>query len=251
MIITSKDNALVKHINKLKEKKYRYSFNEYVIEGERLVFDALKYNQNFKHILIQQGKTQNYCSLLDNVDCEITLINEEIAKFISSTVSNQGIFAVLEMPNINYTVTNKVLILDNIQDPGNLGTLLRSAAATDFKTVFLYNCVDAYNDKVLRSTMGGIFRVNVLKVDLEDIKQLKNNKYSIFKADMDGENVFNIDIKQENIALVVGNEANGVSKEVSSICTSSLSIPMKNNVESLNAGVSGSILMYELSKGEF
>ena len=190
MVITSKDNELIKHIIKLRDKKFRYEFCEYTIEGERLVFDALKYNQKFVHIILTQGKTQHYASLLDNVDALVTIVSEDIAKYISSTVSNQGVFAVLKMPQISLNLTNKVLILDNIQDPGNMGTLLRTAAATDFKTIYLYNCVDVYNDKVLRSTMGGIFRVNAIKVNIENIKQLNEDNYVIFKADMNGENIF-------------------------------------------------------------
>ena len=155
------------------------------------------------------------------------------------------------MPTLNNYLTDKVLILDNIQDPGNMGTLLRTSAATNFKSVLLINCVDIYNDKVLRSTMGGIFRVNCIQIKAEELQQLKENNYCIFKADMKGENIFNYSKPVKPFALVIGNEANGVSQQVSNFCTHTLSIPMQNGVESLNAGVSGSILMYELSKEDF
>lgn len=251
MVITSKENALIKHALKLQDKKYRKQFNQYIIEGERMVFDALKHGQKFCHIIMQQGKLQHYDQLLDSTNATVSVISEELAKHISQTVNNQGIFAILEMPTLNNDLTEKVLILDTIQDPGNMGTLLRTSAATNFKTVLLINCVDIYNDKVLRSTMGGIFRVNCIQIKAEDLQQLTQNNYQIFKADMKGENIFNYNQPKKPFALVIGNEGNGVSQQVSNYCTNTLSIPMLNGVESLNAGVSGSILMYELSKGEF
>ena len=251
MVITSKENSIIKHVVKLKEKKYRKQFNQFVIEGERLVFDALKHGQKFCHILIKQGKSQHFNQLLDCTDATVSIISPEIANFISQTICNQGVFAVLEMPDLKNEITNKILILDNIQDPGNMGTLLRTSAATNFKTVLLLNCVDIYNDKVLRSTMGGIFRVNCIQTTIQDIIQLKETNFTIFKADMKGENVFTCSTPKTPFALVIGNEGNGVSQEVSKICTHTLSIPMMNGVESLNAGVSGSILMYQLSKEDF
>ena len=251
MVITSKENEIIKHAIKLREKKHRMVFNQFFVEGERLVFDAFKNEVNFKYILIEQGKSQHYLQLLDCTDAKIYIVSSEISKYISQTVHKQGIFAILEQKSMQLEKNEKVLILDRIQDPGNMGTLLRTAAATNFKNVLLINCVDIYNDKVLRSTMGGIFRVNAVQGSIEDISRLKALNYLIFKADMKGENIFKINIESSKIALVIGNEGNGVDKEISNLCTNSLSIPMLNGVESLNAGVSGSIIMYYLSKGEF
>lgn len=251
MVITSKDNEVIKHAVKLRDKKYRNSFNEFIIEGERLVFDALKFGLTFKYIIIEQGKSQHYSQLLDNTNAKVLIVSNSVAQHISQTVNNQGIFAVLQQQSMQLENNAKVLILDHIQDPGNMGTLLRTAAATNFKNVLLINCVDIYNDKVLRSTMGGIFRVNAVHGDISDVIKLKELNYEIYKADMNGDNIFKCEINHSKIALVIGNEGNGVSKEVSSLCTKILAIPMLNGVESLNAGVSGSILMYNLSKGEF
>ncbi len=251
MVITSKDNEIIKHIIKLQDKKHRNAFKQFFIEGERLVFDAFKYGITFKYILIEQGKSQHYLQLLDCTNAKMLIVSAEIAKHISLTMHNQGIFAVLEQKEMQLSNNEKVLILDHIQDPGNMGTLLRTAAATNFKNVLLINCVDIYNDKVLRSTMGGIFRVNCVQGTLEDVSSLKELGYSIYKADMKGQNIFKTEINCNKIALVIGNEGNGVSQQVSEFCTNTLSIPMLNGVESLNAGVSGSIIMYNLSKGEF
>ncbi len=251
MIITSKENELIKLCIKLQEKKYRKEYALFFVEGERIVKDSILNKQSLKYVFVEENSSSKNMSILDSCNAEIVVVSSEIAKYISTTVSNQGIFAIIEMPKFNLSNFGvRILILDSVQDPGNMGTLLRTAAATNFKDVLAINCVDMFNPKVLRSTMGGIFRINCISVGYEDVALLKNDNYLILSADMHGENIFKSNFKNKKVAVAVGNEGNGLSKEMRDLTTSFVSIPMQNGVESLNAGVSGSIIMYEISKGE-
>ena len=137
-------------------------------------------------------------------------------------------------------------MLDNIQNPDNMGAIIRTAVATNFNKIYLINCVDIYNEKVIRASMGTLFKVEFIDTNYQQIANLaKSNK--IYYADMGGESVFNIKQFEKNLGLVIGNEGNGISKEIKDITNNKLSIPMSNGVESLNASVSAGILMYHIS----
>lgn len=178
MVITSKDNDLIKHIRKLKEKKYRDEFGEFVIEGAKMIEEAIKENAKIKYIIVcDDCKTENSMTpeqLYDIAKYECIYVTEKIFISITDVVAPQGIMAVVEKPmksenKIDYRA-NHFLLLDNIQDPGNMGTILRTADSLNMKQIIVSSgTADCYNSKVVRSTMGAIFRVNVIERDLEKV----------------------------------------------------------------------------------
>ena len=144
------------------------------------------------------------------------------------------------------------LMLDDINDPGNLGTIIRTAAATGFHDIVLLNCTDPYNPKTVRSSSGGIFYTDFYSLEYDEfMEEARKTGTKIYIADMNGENIFKLSNLDEKYALVIGNEGAGVSKEFKEIADRVISLPMKSQMESLNAGVSASVLMYELKKMEF
>lgn len=239
MLITSLSNSKIKDINKLKERKYRNSTNTFLVEGINLVVEANKAGL-LKEIFVLEGK---------NIDIDIntTYVTKEVMKKISSTDSIPVVVGVSikkqEMP-----LGNRLLILDNIQDPGNLGTMIRSSKAFNIDTIILSpTTVDMYNPKVLRSTEGMIFHTNIIVRELDSfIKNLKKESYKIYGTKVDkGVNVRDITIAS-CYALVIGNEGKGVSDSISSLCDEYLYIKTNSEVESLNAAVAGSIILYEM-----
>ena len=184
-----------------------------------------------------------------NLDCQTYQTSYKTIESLVDVKTPQGVCVMLEyIPHIVTKPKTNFLVLDKIQDPGNAGTLIRTAKATGFDTIFMLDSVKLTNPKVVRSSVGAIFDLNIFEMSENDfISKQKEWNFDLLKADMDGENIFNADIKGQ-IGLVVGNEGNGVSQELSKLCNKSVKIPMKSGIESLNAGVSGSIIMYEINK---
>lgn len=238
-IITSVNNNHIKELCKLKEKKYRDSTNTFLIEGEHLIYEAYK-----------EGLLEEVLPLIGedfSMDTKTTFISKEVMKKLSSTDSIINVIGVCSKRK-EREIGNKILILEDIQDPGNLGTIIRSSLAFGVDTVVLSpKTVDLYNSKVLRSTQGMVFHINIIVKELVSfIEELKSNSYMIYGTKVDGGiNIKNIDIK-DKFALVIGNEGNGMSSSVERLCDKNLYIDMDNNVESLNAGVAASILLYEM-----
>jgi TrmH family RNA methyltransferase len=184
-----------------------------------------------------------------NLDVNKFVVTESVMNKLSSTDTIPEIVGVVRKIDNNEIVGNKVLILDRIQDPGNLGTLIRSAVAFGVDTIILSNdTVDMYNSKVLRSAQGMIFNTNILRGNLIDyINELKNNNFEIIGTDVnEGISLKKMD-KKDKYALVLGNEGNGLSNDVRDLCDSFIYIDMKDFVDSLNVGVAGSIILYEMS----
>lgn len=231
MKIESLSNAKVKNWNKLKEKKYRDEAGLFLIEGDHLIKEALKKQMVVSTIGLNE--TYDYT------------VNPEILKKLSSQKSGAKEIAVVKKIEEKKVEGDKILILDNIQDPGNLGTIIRSAVAFNISTIILSDdCVDLYNDKVIRSSEGMIFNINIVRKKLiEIIPKLKENGYTIYATTVNGNGYFENDSK---IALVIGNEGNGIKKDILSLCDKNITIKMNKDCESLNAGVAASILMYEL-----
>ena len=232
MKIESLQNKQIIEFNKLKQKKYRDDTGLFLIEGDHLLEEAKK-----------AGKIYKTIGLDDSYDYEVT---QDILNKLSSQVSKTDQIAVVKKLD-EREIQGNVVILDNIQDPGNLGTIIRSAVAFDIDSVVLsQTCVDLYNDKVIRSSEGNIFHVNILRKNIIDIlKELKEKGYTIYSTTVNGSGKFNNDKK---IALVIGNEGMGISSDVLKLCDKNITIPMNKNCESLNASVSASILMYEMRK---
>lgn len=237
--ITSVNNNHIKELCKLKEKKYRDSSNTFLIEGEHLIFEAYK-----------EGLLLEVLPLIGedfSMDTKITFISEEVMKKLSSTDTIPNVIGVSKKKE-EKSIGNKILILDNIQDPGNLGTIIRSSVAFDIDTIVLSpKTVDLYNSKVLRSTQGMIFHINIIVRELTTfINKLKEDNYIIYGTDVNnGVNVKDIK-KEDKYALIIGNEGQGISSTIKELCDMNLYIDMNENVESLNAGVAASILLYEM-----
>lgn len=239
MYITSINNEYIKEISKLNEKKYRDKSNKYLIEGLHLVNEALKYDI-IDTIIIREDFSYE-------TNIKHIIVSNEVMKKLSDNPSIPKIMAVVNKKESTIK-GNKILLLDRLQDPGNLGTIIRSAVAFNFDTIILSNdTVDLYNSKVLRSTQGMLFNINILRQDLTNvINELKNNNYTIYGTKVDNGN----DVKEINkinkFALIIGNEGTGISDNILKQCDKYLYIKMNNNCESLNAGVAASILMYEM-----
>lgn len=239
MIITSLENKEIKRITKLKSKKYRDELQEFIVEGEHLVEESYK-NKILKKII-----------LLENADIDIDVekiyVNHDVMKKISNLDSPPKVIGICKLLD-EKEIGDRVLILDGIQDPGNLGTIIRSAVAFNIDTIILSNdTVDMYNSKVIRSTQGMLFYINIIRTDLMEIlPRLKKNNYTIYTTNVSNGTDIKKCEKQNQFALIVGNEGNGVSKKVSDYADYTIYIKTNNNVESLNVAVATSILLYEL-----
>ena len=248
--IESTQNNQVKEWKKLLTRKGRKKQNKYIIEGEHLVEEAIKAGAPIETILVREDKWSAY----SEYDEELTiLISEEISLLLTDTVTDQGVFAVLKMDEEQEKITgNKpVLLLDEVQDPGNLGTLIRSADAAGFEGVIIgKGSVDLYNSKALRSAQGSHFHLTVLHDDLSVwIERFKAKEMAVYGTALDERAVSYHQIKPaDTFALIVGNEGNGVDPKILETTTENLYIPIKGQAESLNVAIAASILMFTLYK---
>lgn len=239
MEITSLNNDKVKYWVKLQEKKFRDQEGLFLVEGDHLVNEAIK-----------KGLVKEIITLDDFQNNILTYkVTEEIMKKISKQQSISRISAVCFKMK-EKEIGNKVICLDNIQDPGNLGTIIRSAAAFNIDTIILNDkSVDLYNDKVIRSCEGMIFNVNVIRSNLKNkIIELKNNGYKVIGTSVKNNKLLKDVIFEGKFAIILGNEGNGVSKEIEDLCDDYIYIKMNENCESLNVAVASSIIMYEINR---
>ncbi|GIW23109.1 MAG: RNA methyltransferase [Candidatus Sericytochromatia bacterium] len=239
--ITSKDNKLIKLAIKLKEKKYRDKKNLFVIEGEKLLNEAIKSNIEIKYIFsTKEIENKNYY-----------LIDNNLMSYICNTDNPSPIFAIAEKINKDFNnlfKNNIILILDKIKDPGNLGTIIRTSEAFNVDTILLTKeSVDIYNPKVVRSAMGSLFRINIHYIEnLNILNELDRNNFSIFlTTPYSKQNYYDIDYKNRKIVLVIGNESKGLPLEILNNYQS-IKIPMSKNIESLNVSVATSIILSEI-----
>jgi TrmH family RNA methyltransferase len=251
-MITSPHNPKLKLIRALQGRaKERREAGAFMVEGVRLVEDAVSSNWKLRFVLFdetlsERGRLNVERLTLNGVDVEE--VSTSLMKSISETETPQGILAVLELtqlPISNYP--NFILIPDQIRDPGNLGTLLRTAAAAGVQAVFLPpETTDAFAPKVVRSGMGAHFRLPIRSMSWEEIGRFcESANQRIYLADMDGQSCWEVNLRQP-VALVIGGEADGASESARKLANGKITIPMGQNIESLNAGVAGSILMFEV-----
>jgi TrmH family RNA methyltransferase len=249
-VITSSQNSKIKLVRSLLGRaKDRREANAFVAEGVRLVEEAVNSNWKLRFALYDETLSDRGRSQIESLKSrgvDVEMVSENLMKSLSETEVPQGILAVLELNPLPIPSSlHFVLIPDQIRDPGNLGTLLRSAAATGVQAVFLPpETTDAFAPKVVRSGMGAHFRLPIQAMTWNEIRE-KIKGLQIYLADMDGRSCWEIDLRQR-LALIVGGEADGASDEARQLATQKISIPMAGNVESLNAGVAGSVLMFEV-----
>ena len=251
-MITSKTNELIKHVKSLHQKKFRDEYKEYFVEGVKLINEAISENKEIIKILICDELLREEFSIPSEDSVEYVAKN--VFEYVSDTQSQQGILAVIKMDEFNGEVCeNTVFALDDLQDPGNLGTILRSLDSAGINTLLLSkDTVDLYNPKVIRSTMGAIFRVKVLdNLDLkEELLKLKKAGYKVVITSLDtNEMHYNLNFS-DRLVIVIGNEAKGVKKEIQDLADIKVKIPMLGRTESLNASVAASVIAYEKVRQE-
>lgn len=239
MLITSLNNERIKELVKLKEKKYRDNNKLFFVEGEDLLKEAYK-QALLKELYVLDG------TIVD-IDVPITYVSADVMKKISDMESVSPYYGICYKKE-ETEIGNRLIVLDGVQDPGNLGTIIRSAVAFNFDTVVLSrSTVDLYNPKVIRSTKGMLFNINIIVRDLEEFLPTLDD-YMIYGTDVvNGNNIRDVEIPSK-VAIIIGNEGRGISDNVKKICDKNIYIEMNNDCESLNASVAASILMYEVNK---
>ncbi|MCR5483225.1 MAG: RNA methyltransferase [Bacilli bacterium] len=233
-MIESVNNPKIKEYSKLQSKKYRDESGLFIVEGDHLVEEALKKTQAVE---------------IYSLDDSYTQVSESVMRKLSSLSTPPNVLAVCKKLEEGELKGN-VLILENLQDPGNLGTIIRSSVAFNIDTIILSkDCVDFYNVKVLRASEGMVFNINIVIRDLnETILELKDKGYTVYTTNVvNGTNLSEVTVP-EKYAIVMGNEGNGVTEETASLCDEAIYIPMNKTCESLNVGIATSIILYEFSQ---
>lgn len=259
-IISSKDNELIKHIKKLKDRKHRDETSQFIIEGMKLIVEAIRENAKIDKIIICEN-----CEMSENISKEVmyeiakydcVYVTDKVFKSITGVNTPQGILAIINKKEQNNEIDYKqdiIVALDNIQDPGNMGTILRTIDSAGLNQIIISKgSVDCYNPKVVRSTMGAIFRVNIIECDnlVNTLKEVKKHKFKIAVTSLQTEqSIYDIDYK--NKLIVIGNEANGVSQQIQQIAETKIKIPMIGKTESLNASVATGIIIYEYIRKKY
>lgn len=246
IIIESNQNKIIKEVNSLKAKKERDKTGLFILEGKRLV-DEIPNSWEIKYLL----KAESYS---EDINFEIVYtVKDSLFEKISETVNPQGILAVchikeFDVTNVDYSNSPFFVVLENVTDPGNMGTLIRTADAAGADGIFLSKgCVDIYNPKVIRATMGSIFHLPIYRnLNLMDLMEdFKNNNVKTLAAHLKGTSTpYKVDMTTA-CAVIIGNEANGLSDEISEMASDLVKIPMPGKAESMNAGIAGGILIYE------
>lgn len=252
--ITSKDNEIIKSIRKLKEKKYRDINHEYIIEGLKMLKEAIIEDASIKLIVVCEECLQDGC--IDNklkyeiakYDC--IYVNQKVFSILTDVQNPQGLLAVIKKQDKEENIDYKqdiIIALDGIQDPGNLGTILRTIDSVGLNQVIVSKeTADAYNPKVVRSTMGAIFRVNIIETEnlLNTLKNAKKHHFKTMATSLENStSIYEAELNKK--IIVIGNEANGVSKEILDYADEKIKIPMIGKTESLNASVATGIILYE------
>lgn len=246
IIIESNQNKIIKEVNSLKAKKERDKTGLFILEGKRLV-DEIPNSWEIKYLL----KAESYS---EDINFEkVYTVKDSLFEKISETVNPQGILAVchikeFDVTNVDYSNSPFFVVLENVTDPGNMGTLIRTADAAGADWIFLSKgCVDIYNPKVIRATMGSIFHLPIYRnLNLMDLMEdFKNNNVKTLAAHLKGTSTpYKVDMTTA-CAVIIGNEANGLSDEISEMASDLVKIPMPGKAESMNAGIAGGILIYE------
>ncbi len=248
--IKSQDNKKIKYIKSLKQKKFRAKEEIYILEGIKPVLEAIRDKAEIKDVFVSETffkeELKKYV-----IPLELNVVDDKIFNSITDTVNSQGIICTIKanLKSIEeITPFGRYIFLDGLADPGNMGGIIRGVDAFNFDGIIIGpNSVDVLNEKVVRSTMGSILRVNIYNLkSYEEVKTLKKLKFRFIVTSLvdESKNPKDLDLKN-NIIIVIGNEANGVSNEMKSYASNYLKIPMEGRAESLNANIAASILMYE------
>lgn len=249
--ISSKRNSIIKHYNKLsRDKKFRYVTGAFVCDGIKLIKEALDSGTTIKSVLVDEDMADKLLSDYPRLkSLTVFTAPSDIIRAASELKTPQGVLFECEMPESSRLRGSHVILLDGLQDTGNVGTIIRCADAFSVDAVVCDGCADVYNPKTIRSAMGSLFRVPVLQARLTDvIPKLRENGISVFAARLDEGSVDLNAVNLEKSAIVIGNEGAGVRDEAVRLCDGSIIIPMSGRAESLNAGIAAAIFMYEMTR---
>jgi len=244
MILTSKDNPIIKKYASLKDKKFRREYGLFLIEGYKMVKEAVLGGYNIESVIV----SASYGG--DTFGVAPITVSDSLLSFIADEKTPQGIVAVAKIPKEELCPPSySALLLDGLQDPGNIGGIIRTANAAGYKQIYLINCADPYSPKSVRAAMSGLFFVKLYFGEREEVIRAIGD-IPIISADMSGENIFSF-VPPKQFVLAVGNEGNGISSQVKEKSSYTVKIPMDATAESLNAGVSAGIAMYILKAYKF
>lgn len=271
--IISKSNEKVKYLKNLNEKKFRQKYNAFYLEGIKVVEEVLNMNKAINIMFIAYSKDillnlnggyeifEKIQEISKRNSFELIDLDKNVFEYVSDTVTPQGILAVIEIPkydifnilNNDFEMKKNIIILDKVQDSGNIGTIIRTADAFDVDTIIcLEGTTDVYSPKVVRSTMGSILREKIIYLNKDELnnylKKIKEIGFKIVGTSLNTDKyISEIDFNDRH-AFVLGNEANGISSEVINICDKLIKIPMSGSAESLNVGIASGIILYEQFK---
>lgn len=254
-IITSAKNDQIKRLTSLKRRKYRYRYREFLLEGVLLLQEALEAQLELAMVFIsssflEERLGEKLLTSLADLDLPIYRVEESLFKSLSDTVSPQGVLAIGKMPEVSLkeSFTRRVLVLDRVQDPGNVGTMIRTALAAGCDgLILLKGTVDPYSPKVVRGAMGALFQTPLYSVETpeEALSFLKERGFSLVVAHSRGEPFYSLTYS-ERVALVVGNEAKGVDRLFLNEAQALAAIPLEEGVDSLNVSLAAGIILYEI-----
>lgn len=242
MVYSSIENEKIKNLKKLHLKKYRDKQQMFLIETPHLVLEAFKTGY-LKELILEENE-------LFPIDIKTTRVTNNVINYLSELNSTNNVMGVCSYKNDTIELGNRILILENIQDPGNLGTIIRSAVAFNIDTIILSSdCVDIYNSKVVRSSQGMIFHIDIIKRDLLlEIPKLQMLGYQIIGTKVTHGQSLKDFQNIEKFAIIMGNEGKGMTNELTELCDSFIYIDMNDKCESLNVAIATSIILYELSR---
>ena len=247
MLITSKDNSKIKEIKKLKEKKYRKT--AFIVEGIKMLKEAISEKAEIDTIIIREDTELDF-KLDSELEKKVIHVTQNVFETISDVVSPQGVLVVINKKiddNKINQYADYILALDGIQDPGNLGTIIRTADSANIKQILVSkDTVDSYSPKVVRSTMGAIYRVKIIECEnlAKTLKSLQTTGFEIVTTDLHTDKSI-YDMNYNKKIVVIGNEAKGVTQEIRELSNYRVKIPMLGKTESLNAAVATGIMIYE------
>lgn len=246
-IITSSGNEFVKYARSLKNKKARIESGAFLVEGEKCVSELADHMPGIvRSVIALKGKYLELTEKLREAGAEVYYVSENVLDSISETKTPQGIAAVASTPSFGNIYSGFIVMLDEVQDPQNVGTIIRTADAAGCSCAVLSeDCADCFSPKAVRASMGSIFHIPVIRTNLpEYLKRLVENGYETACADIRGDTEFKL--KWDNTCLIIGNESRGVSEDIRKLSTKLIKIPMYGKAESLNAAVAAGILIYKI-----
>ena len=253
-IISSTKNEKIKELAKLQTAKGRKKAGMYLLEGEHLVEEAIKEKALIELIVVSSNRMEAYQYLLEQTEVNVLVVSQEVFQKLSMTETTQGILAAVKIENqAEPPCSGRIIVLDAVQDPGNLGTIVRTADAAGFDAVVLgTGTVDLYNDKVIRSMQGSHFHIPVFQADLREylpVLKKQGVEVAVTALHRDSKD-YSILQGKSDVAIVVGNEGQGVSSEVIELADAVVTIPMFGKAESLNVAIASALLMYKTKESK-